>query len=60
MPNCMGTSVTTVTKIFTLRNNMLSSFKVSSLSLIFYIYIAFLQAKLGEIEKVDDVFEVPN
>lgn len=56
----MGTSVTIVTKIFTLRNNMLSSFKVSSLSLIFYIYIAFLQAKLGEIEKVDDVFEVPN
>lgn len=56
----MGTSVTTVTKIFTLRNNMLSSFKVSSLNLIFYISIAFLQAKLGEIEKVDDVFEVPN
>lgn len=55
----MGTSVTTVTKMFTLANNMLLSFKVNSLNLIFDINIVFLQARLGEIEKVDDAFEVP-
>lgn len=47
----MGTSLTTVTKIFTLGNSMLLGFKVNSLSLIFDIDIAFLQTRLGEIEK---------
>lgn len=39
---------------------MLLSFQVNSLSLIFDIDVSFLQARLGEIEKVDDIFEVPN
>lgn len=52
MQNYMGTSVTSVTKIFTLGNNMLLSFKVNPLSLVFDIDIAFLQARLDEIKQL--------